>query len=219
MKEWAGVDPANGNPLWVRWEDANGGLIQGVDRKDAAKITTTSNYNNASNVFVKSAYPKYTGGLRNDVYYKNFSLSILCNFVQGQTINFTQRAFIDDDGTVLSKNQMVPLESWSRWRKPGDIATHPRLVFGGNMNSFQPSSRYLEDGSYFRIQNITLGYNFAKVFSGLNVYFRADNLAVFTKYSGSDPDVNIESPVTSQTQVGETFGATRKLVVGVNLNL
>ncbi|MEJ7830517.1 MAG: SusC/RagA family TonB-linked outer membrane protein, partial [Segetibacter sp.] len=141
MKEWAGVDPANGNPRWVRWEDANGALIHGADRKDAAKVTTTSNYNLASNLFVKSAYPDYTGGLRNDVYYKNFSLSVLCNFVQGQSINFVQRNTTDDDGLVLSKNQVVPLKSWSRWRQPGDIATHPRLVLGGNLNSAQPSSR------------------------------------------------------------------------------
>lgn len=219
MKEWAGVDPANGNPLWVRWEDASGALFHGVQRKEPAKILTTNNYNNASNLFVRSAYPDYTGGLRNDVYYKNFSLSVLCNFVQGQWINFAQRQFIDDDGLVLSKGQMVPLKSWVRWRQPGDIATHPRLVLGGNMNSAQPSSRYVEDASYFRIQNITLGYNFPKVFSGLNVYFRVDNVKVFTKYSGADPDINIENPVADQSKFGENYGATRKMIFGVNLNL
>ena len=91
MKEWAGVDPENGNPLWVRWEDAHGAIIHGVDRKEPEKVTTTSNYNNASNLFVRSAYPDFTGGFRNDVSYKNLSLSVLCNFVQGQWINFTQR--------------------------------------------------------------------------------------------------------------------------------
>ncbi len=126
---------------------------------------------------------------------------------------------MDDDGLVLSKGQMVPLQSWSRWRQPGDIATHPRLVFGGNMNSAQPSSRYVEDASYFRIQNVTLGYNFSKVFSGLNVYFRVDNVKVFTKYSGADPDINIENPVATQSKFGENYGATRKMIFGVNLNL
>jgi hypothetical protein len=77
----------------------------------------------------------------------------------------------------------------------------------------------LEDASYFRIQNVTVGYNLPKVFSGLGLYLRVDNLAVFTKYSGADPDINIESPVAEQTQVGENFGATRKLILGINLNL
>ncbi|MEO6933069.1 MAG: hypothetical protein ABI151_15650, partial [Chitinophagaceae bacterium] len=180
---------------------------------------TTSNYNNASNLFVRSAYPNYTGGLRNDLFYKNFSFSVLANFVVGQWINFTQRSSIDDDGTVLSKNQMIPLKDWTRWRQPGDIATLPRLVFGGNLNSSQPSSRYVEDGSYLRIQNVTFGYNLPKVFAGMGLYVRVDNLAVFTKYSGADPDVNMESPVAAQTQFGENFGATRKIIFGVNLNL
>ena len=76
---------------------------------------------------------------------------------------------------------MIPLDSWKRWRQPGGYSNpSPQLVYGGNMNSSQPSSRYLEDASYFRIQNITLGYNFPKVFAGLNVYFRFDNPVVFT---------------------------------------
>ena len=219
MKDWAGVDPQTGQPLWVRWESENGAIINGSDKKKPTKILTTSNYNNASNLFITSAYPDFTGGLRNDFDYQNFSLSVLCNFVKGQMIYFEQRSFIDDDGAVLSKNQMLPYKDWTRWEKPGDIATEPRLVLGGNLNSSKASSRYLEDGSYFRIQNVTLGYRFAKVLSGLGVYVRVDNLAVFTKFSGADPDVNIESPVSGQNKWGENFGATRKIIFGINADL
>lgn len=219
MKEWAGVDPQTGSPLWVRWEDKDGGIINGSDKEKPAKILTTSNYNNASNLFVRSAYPDFTGGIGNDFFYKNFSLSILCNFVAGQYIYFSQRESIDDDGTVLSKNQMNPYKDWVRWEKPGDVATEPQLLLGGNLNSNKTSSRYLEDGSYFRIQNVTLNYKFPKVFSGLGLYVRVDNLAVFTKYSGSDPDVDIESPISAQNKGSENFGAARKIILGVNLNL
>jgi len=219
MKDWAGVDPQTGDPQWVRWEDIDGNIIHGADKKEPASILKTNDYNQASNLFVGSAYPDFTGGIRNDFSYKNLSLSILCNFVSGQTINFAQRTHIDDDGTVLSKNQMNPHKDWVRWEKPGDIATHPRLVLGGNLNSNQPSSRYLEDASYFRIQNVTLNYTFSTFFPGLSVYARVDNLAVFTNYSGSDPDVNIESPVTGQDKWGANYGATRKVIFGVNLNL
>lgn len=219
MKEWAGVDVQTGAPLWVRWEDENGKIIHGADRKDPSKVSTTSSYNDASNLFIKSAYPKFTGGLSNDFFYKNFSLGILCNFVVGQTIYFGQREAIDDDGTVLSKNQMVAYKDWIRWQKPGDVATHPRLLLGGNANSNRPSSRYLEDASYIRIQNVTLGYKIPKVLSGVSLFFRVDNLAVFTKYSGSDPDVNIESAVAQQDKGSLNYGASRKFILGANINL
>lgn len=220
MKEWAGVDVQTGAPLWVRWEDENGVVINGANNNTKpAKILTTNNYNNASNLFIKSAYPGYTGGMRNDFFYKNFSLSVLCNFVVGQTVYFYQRSFLDDDGTVLSKNQMKPYKDWTRWGKPGDVATHPRLILGGNSNSNQPSSRFLEDASYFRIQNVTFNYKFPKILSGLSLYLRVDNLAVFTKFSGADPDINIESPVTGQDKWGENYGATRKIIFGINMGL
>jgi len=218
MKEWAGVDPQTGDPLYVRWEDENGVIIHGADKKEPTKILTTNNYNLASNLFITSSYPDFTGGITNDLYYKNFSLNVLANFVVGQTIYFSQRFAIDDDGTVTSKNQMKPYKDWVRWEKPGDIATHPRLLLGGNKNSSQASSRYLEDGSYLRIQNVTFGYTFPKVFSGLRLYTSIDNLAVLTKFSGIDPDINIESPESGQSIWGESYGASRKIIVGVNID-
>lgn len=218
MKDWAGVDVQTGDPLWIRWEDANGNIIHGADKKEPAKVLTTNDYNKASNLFITSSYPSLTGGIQNDFYYKNFSLSIFCNYVVGQTINNDQRRMMDDDGTVLSKNQMNLFKGWTRWEKPGDIATHPRLLLGGNKNSFQSSSRWLEDGSYFRIQNVNFSYTFPNVFSGLKIYAGIDNLAVFSKYSGTDPDVNMENPVSDQSKFGESYGAARKLLFGVKVN-
>src|SRR5690606_41286605 len=58
-------------------------------------------------------------------------------------------------------NSMALYKGWNRWRQPGDIATHPLPVVGGNKNAQQSSSRYLENGSYIRLQNITLGYDFS----------------------------------------------------------
>jgi TonB-linked SusC/RagA family outer membrane protein len=219
MKEWAGVDPQTGDPLWVRWEDDNEIIIHGADKKEPAKILTTNDYNKASNLFIKTSYPDFTGGISNDFYYKNFTVSIYCNYVVGNSVYFSQRESIDDDGKVFSKNQMNLYKDWVRWEKPGDIATHPRLLIGGNKNSSQPSSRYLEDGSYFKIQNIRFSYTFPDIFSGLKVYAGIDNLAVFTKFSGTDPDINMESPNVGQSIWGEAYGAPRKIIFGVNLNL
>lgn len=218
MKEWAGVDVQTGDPLWVRWEDENGKIINGADKKEPTNILTTNNYNLASNLFIGPSYPDFTGGITNDFYYKNFSLSVLANFVVGQTIYFSQRFALDDDGTVTSKNQMKPYKDWVTWENPGDVATHPRLLLGGNKNSNQASSRYLEDASYFRIQNVTFSYTFPKVFGGLKLYTMVDNLAVLTKFSGLDPDINLESPESGQSIWGESYGASRKIILGVNID-
>lgn len=219
MKDWAGVDPTSGDPLWVRWEDENGKLIHAADKIDPSKILTTNIFNNASNLFIKSSYPDFTGGISNDFYYKNFSVGIYCNYVVGNSIYFSQRESIDDDGKVFSKSQMNLYKDWVRWENPGDIATHPRLLLGGNLNSSQPSSRYLEDGSYFKIQNIRFSYTFPDIFSGLKLYASIDNLAVFSKFSGTDPDINMESPTVGQSIWGEAYGAPRKIIFGINLNL
>ncbi|WP_146947949.1 SusC/RagA family TonB-linked outer membrane protein [Cyclobacterium qasimii] len=221
MKEWAGADPQTGDPLWVRWEDAEGNLIHGADKTEPATISTTNTYNAASNLFVSSAYPDFTGGIRNDLFYKNFSLSVLANYAVGQSIYFSHRERIDSDNNSTNQNQMKLQGDWVRWENPGDIATHPRLLSGGSASN-GTSSRYLEDASYFRIQNVRLDYAFPEKvykFSGLRIYLSMDNLAVFTKFSGGDPDVNMENPVIAQSANSARFSPTRKILLGVSFDL
>jgi TonB-linked SusC/RagA family outer membrane protein len=223
MRQWAGVDPTNGDPLWFRWEDANGNLLHEADRMEPARIVTTNVYANASNLFIRSAYPDFVGGFSNNFTYRNFSLAIHTNMSLGGWQYFFQRQVIDADGANTGYNQMVMNKNWTRWENPGDIATHPRIVFGGNRNSNQPSSRYLEDISFFRIQNITLGYDFpdhlGKLLSGIRAYISIDNVAVFTKYSGADPDTDLENPVITSDALGSRFSPTRKILFGLNLEL
>lgn len=221
MKEWAGADPQTGDPLWVRWEDEEGNVIHGADKKDPANVITTNTYNAASNLFVSSAYPDFTGGMRNDFFYKNFSLSILCNYAVGQSIYFLHRERIDSDNNSTNQNQMKLHKDWVRWENPGDIATHPKLLSGGSASNGM-SSRYLEDASYFRIQNVRLDYAFPHrvyKFSGLRFYASMDNVAVFTKFSGGDPDVNMENPVIAQGANSARFSPTRKVILGVSFDL
>ncbi len=222
MKEWAGVDPATGGPLWTRWEDEEGKLLHGADKKDPAKITTTDQYNLASNLLVGSAYPDFVGGFRNDFSYKNFSLSILTNMSFGQSVFLASRQSQDADGTYFSQNQMILQDKYTRWEKPGDIATHPQIIAGGNKNSNSISSRFLEDASFFRIQNIRLGYTFPnKVYgiSNLNMYSSIDNAYVFTKFSGADPDSDMERPTTSTDASRSRYSPTRKVTFGINFSL
>jgi TonB-linked SusC/RagA family outer membrane protein len=221
MKEWAGADPQTGDPLWVRWEDAEGNIIHGADKINPAQISTTNQYNQASNLFIGSAYPDFVGGIRSDMFYKNFSLSILGNFTVGQLIYFGARTRIDSDNNSTNQNQMKLHKDWVRWENPGDIATHPKLLSGGSASNGM-SSRYLEDASYFRIQNVTLGYAFPHgvyKFSGLRLFASVDYLAVFTNFSGADPDVNMENPIIEQGANSARFSPTRKIMFGVSLDL
>ena len=221
MKEWAGVDPQTGDPLWVRWEDGEGNIIQGADKQEPTTITTTNVYNQASNLFVRSAYPDVTGGIRSDMFYKNFSLSMLFNFAVGQSIYFAARERIDSDNNSTNQNQMKLYEDWVRWEKPGDIATHPKLLSGGSASNGS-SSRYLEDASFFRIQNVRLGYTFPEQlykFSNLRLFASVDYLAVFTRFSGADPDVNMENSVINQGANSARYSPTRKILLGVSFNL
>ena len=221
MKEWAGVDPETGDPLWVRWEDAEGNIIHGADKTEPSQILTTNTYNQASNLFIRSAYPDVTGGIRSDMFYKNFSFSVLCNFAVGQSIYFAARERIDSDNNSTNQNQMKLYKDWVRWENPGDVATHPKLSGGGTASN-GTSSRYLEDASYFRIQNVRLGYTFSNQlykFSNLRLFASVDYLAIVTKFSGADPDVNMENSVINQGANSARHSPPRRIMLGLSFDL
>ena len=91
---------------------------------------------------------------------------------------------MDSDGAYTGLNQMSIKNGlgWKRWKKEGDKATHPALVAARADGSNGTSSRYLEDGSFFRLRNVTLSYNLPQTFlqkikmSGARVYVAADNI-------------------------------------------
>src|SRR5690606_3725776 len=117
-------------------------------------------------------------------------------------------------------NSMVLANGWSRWEKPGDQATHPKPVFGGNNNSNQASSRYLEDGRYLRLRNVTFAYELpGNLLSRLKVarariYLSGDNLVTFTKFSGMDPEV-VLGPYGGTSSI--KYPISRKVLLGINV--
>ncbi|MEE9364112.1 MAG: TonB-dependent receptor [Cellulophaga sp.] len=182
-RKWLGVDADNGNPLWE------------VVDSETGEITETSNWNEATLQIEGTSSPDFIGGFNSNWRYKGFSLSANFNFSQGGTIYNGSRELFDSDGFYSTFNQQVLADGWSRWENPGDIATHPLAIEGGNNNSNKRSSRYLEDGSYLRMRNVTLSYNLPSTvlskigLSNLNIYVSGDNLLTFTKYTGVDPAV------------------------------
>ncbi|TPE43933.1 SusC/RagA family TonB-linked outer membrane protein [Pontibacter mangrovi] len=211
MREWRGVDPATGDPLWLlKQYDADGNFVQD---------TVTNSYNNATRVYTGTTTPKFAGGMRNTFSYKGFTLSAFMNFVYGNKVYNYNRELFDADGAYPTYNSMVLQDGWSRWEKEGDQATHPRAVLNGNKASNKTSSRYLEDGSYLRLRNITLSYNLPEAVTSrlkadnLRVFVSGDNLWTWTDFSGMDPEVDLTSGYSTTRYPG-----SRKLMLGVNID-
>lgn len=193
MPKWAGVNPEDGKPQWE------------VLNEETGEITYTSNYNEATFQDVGTSSPKFQGGINTAIRWKGFTLSATGNFICGNKIYHQTREVMDSDGAYVVYNQMTFNNGlgWKRWEKKGDIATHPAAKFNGNNSSNSLSSRYLEDGSYFRLKNVTLSYDFPQAWmkkakmQGLRLYVSGDNLWTVTKFSGMDPEIDTESGVSN----------------------
>ena len=187
MPKWLGVDPANGDPLWEKINE------------DGTKVAT-SEYKDATFQCVGVATPKFQGGVNTAISWKGITLSATGAFVYGNKIFNAVRTSMDSDGQSQDYNMMSLNNGlgWSRWQKEGDIATHPKPVLNGNKSAHSVSSRYLEDGSFFRLKNVTLSYQLPKNIlkkahmQGLRVFVSADNVLTASKFSGMDPEINIE---------------------------
>lgn len=208
LREWAGVDPANGSPLWYT-TDENG------------KRTTTDSYNKADRVYCGSAAPKFTGGWMNSFSYKGFTLTANFDFVYGNLLYNQSRELLDSDGAYADYNSMKLKSGWKRWEKEGDIATHPKAINGGNKNSNKSSSRYLEKGNYFSLRNLSLGYSIPEKLCGklglqrVNVSCSADNLFTLTPFSGISPQLSDSS---TDGYAGTIYPLSRRIVFGLNVS-
>ena len=216
MKEWAGVDPENGDPLWYVVDENEQYVLDENGNK-----TTTNDYNATNAHVVGKATPLYTGGLNTQLSWNGIFLSVNTNFTYGNKIYNYTRMSTDADGAYVGYNQMSienSVQGWSRWEKKGDIATHPKAMLNGNKNSNAISSRYLEDGSYFRIKNLTVGYDFPTKLikkahmTRCRIYFSTDNLWTATKFSGMDPEITLTTSTydlagmySNTYPVGRTF--------------
>ena len=187
MPIWAGVDPETGSPTWEK-----------ILEDGTKEITTT--YSEATFQNAGTSSPMFQGGLNTMISWKGFTLSATGNFIYGNMIYNSARVSMDSDGAYTDYNMMSHNNGlgWSRWQKKGDIATHPKPKMNGNNDAHMLSTRYLEDGSYFRLKNVTLSYDFPQAWmkkanmKGLKVYVSGDNLVTFSKFSGMDPEIDTE---------------------------
>lgn len=198
--EYAGVNPDNGDALWyVNEMDANGNVI------DASK--TTNDYTEANFVVLGSPLPKVIAGLSNTFSYKGFTLDIRFQGQYGNMIHNAGGGFMSCNACWFDNQTRDQLD---RWQKPGDVTRVPQARLGYSNGDQSRSSRYLSDGSYTRLKNLTFSYDFPKKWftntgiSDLRLYFTGTNLLTFTKYEGWDPEVTTDF-LASNTVYGVDF--------------
>lgn len=163
------------------------------------------------------AQPKFTYGFTNDFSYKGFSLSLFFQGSYGNQIFNASR--IDMEDMLDFKNQSTAV--LRRWKRPGMITDIPR---SGNVDNIHNSTRFVEDGSYLRLKNVTLSYDLPKSLLSkaridrVKVYVTGQNLLTFTKYSGYDPEVNAYggSSVALGVDYG-TYPQSKTCIFGVNI--
>ncbi len=188
MPVWDGVDKQTGAPLWSKVTTDGNGNVTGKE--------STSNYADATLQEVGSALPKYQGGVTNTFSYKNISLSVNAYFLSGNKVYSNNLRFVMNDGNEPYYNQIVLPSDYHIWTHPGDIATNPSPQ--NSANSTEPSTRYLKDGSFLSIRNITLAYQLPQSFvkrlrlQGVTLSVSADNVYTFTKFLGQDPQTTIQ---------------------------
>lgn len=219
MREWAGVNPDNGAPMWyTTTTDDEGNEVR----------TTTSNYSEAPMVPIAKAAPDVSGGFSTALRYKQFDLGAVFGYsIGGKIYNYSRQEY-DADGTYTDRNQMKLMSGWSRWEKPGDDATHPVAKYNNTDQGNQVSSRYLEDSDFLRLRSLTLGYNLKLEqynISNLRVFFTGENLFTITNYSGVDPEIPL-SVVDGRRGGGNfthsagpaVYPAVRRFMFGLNVS-
>lgn len=213
MPEWAGVNPDNGLPMWYRvTRDANGAEIS---------RTTTSNYAQATQEKLGKATPDVFGGINTSLTWKNFDLNAVFGYsIGGRVYNYSRQEY-DADGTYTDRNQMKLMDGWSRWQKPGDVATHPIARYNNQDKGNSVSSRFIESNDFFRLRSLTMGYkvNLKKYnIRNLRVYLSGENLFVITKYSGVDPEIPTSGGSVLFSTGPGVYPMTRKFMLGLNVS-
>lgn len=203
--EQTGVDPATGAPIFTD-VDGNGTFDPNVDRK-----------------IVGNANPDFFGGIRSNLNYKNFDLSVFFQYSYGNEQLHWNRFFQEHGGTRNTNFLSTQLD---RWQNPGDVTMVPKLTAANYAGNLRPS-RFVEDGSYLRLKTLNLGYNIPKSFisklgtgvSSVRIYMTGQNLLTFTNYSGTDPETTATAS-TSLTRGIEfyTVPQSKSIVGGINIS-
>ncbi|MBR1926759.1 MAG: TonB-dependent receptor [Bacteroidales bacterium] len=208
--------------IFQSWEDVydhqkDGKLIQPGARPGDLKFTDVNGdgkIDTNDREYLGNPTPKYTFALSGGFTWKNLSVDLMLQGVAGNKIAYMAKQLVlaDVEGNFSRAKEI--LNAWSETNRDSTIPILSRN--DPNSNLATPSGWYLEDGSYLRVKNLTVGYDVTKLMrrlphfaernSSCNVYFRGENLVTFTKYSGMDPEVGGYDTLTYPVHKVFAFG-------------
>jgi len=230
-----GADPATGrrilynkvgNAILYRFGTVPVGEFN-YQNTDGTRYNTQSGAANtisaaADAVMYANTNPKATGGFSNNFRYKNFDLDVLFTYQAGFSIYYGTQAGLFDQR--FWNNSVDVLNGW---RKFGDVTDIPKPVYNDNVSngSGLPISFNVFKGDFIKLKNVTFGYNFSpealkKVkITNIRFYVSGQNLYIFTKYPGPDPEVssNGNTAATGQGIDRNTLANGRTMMVGLNI--
>lgn len=208
MVEAIGVNPTSGDLEW---------------RTKEGVATTTYSANNR--VFVGSAIPKWTGGINTNMSYKGIDLSVQFSYSYGNKVLIDGLRFTDNMSATAGFNKSVDVLNY--WKTTGDVAFAPRLASSTAPLFNQPSTLQLQNGSFMRLRNLSVGYTVPtkllakqKVIRTLRIYAMGQNLFLLKdkNFRGPDPEVSANGP--DNQILGESFFAlpqAKTITFGLNL--
>jgi TonB-linked SusC/RagA family outer membrane protein len=171
---------------------------------------------------VGNAQPDFFGGFNSNVRFKGFDFNMFWQFTVGNDQLNWVRFFQEHGGT---RNTGYVKSQLAAWKSPGDITDIPRQLAVNYRGDLRPS-RFLEDGSFMRLKNITLGYTLNSEITRkigvtrLRVYISSQNLLTFTNYTGLDPEVNTGADLNGLAQGIDLYAMPQPRVFlgGINIS-
>ncbi len=201
LTDYYGVNPSNGEALFR-----------------AADGTLTNNAAKAQKIYAGSPEPKIIGGFNTSFAWKGFSASAFFEFKAGNKVFLVNEwSYLNSDGSEMTMNQMASSNNY--WKKPGDTGVQPKPVAGQSVsNDATLSTRWLADGSYLRVKDVTISYSLQEralkklKVKGLKFYVSGLNLYCFNDVNFWDP----EQGITGLT--AGTYPLTKSVVGGIELS-
>lgn len=225
--DWAGVNAANGNPMWYK---ADGSLVQlnisdqnyyyALSKNDP-NLGVQTTLSTADRKILGVTTPTWFGSFTNSFEYKNFGMEVMFRYSGGnQVYNLTRQESLLSQGFTNNGREIL-----ERWTTPGQVTNVPKVWYGRdnsiNLNG-RANSRFVEKGDYLRLQNLVFSYTFDNkiledksrgILRSCRFFIQGQNLWTWTKYKGLDPDNlnelgldNNTSPTIRTISVGFNFG-------------
>jgi TonB-linked SusC/RagA family outer membrane protein len=172
----------------------------------------------ADKTVIGDPHPDYVAGIYNRFSFRGLSLGLMVQYTAGNDVFNYMRSQLESMSNYDNQSTAV----YSRWNMEGQQTDLPRATFGDPMGNNRFSSRWIEDGSYFRLNSVTLSYDFQRplaFINSLNIYITGTNLITHTGYLGYDPEFSYQNGLLGQGIDYGKIPQPRSLVIGLKVGL